>query len=151
MMQSVTSRACAVAFACFCITVSCGTSSALETLSIQINGHSFTIEVARSVEEQRLGLMFRRKLKEDGGMLFVYEADQRLDFWMKDTYIPLSIAYLAKNGEIVEIHDMEPESLRSIPSSRSVRYALELNRGAFERIGATVGIIIELPPEITDS
>ena len=150
-MTSVASRICAVTFACLCITISCSTSSALEMVSIQINGHSFTVEVARSIEEQRLGLMFRRKLKADRGMLFVYEADRRLDFWMKDTYIPLSIAYLAKNGEIVEIHDMEPESLRSILSSRSVRYALELNRGAFEQIGATVGTTIELPPEISDS
>ena len=126
------------------VSISCETQG-LETVEININGNMFVVEVARSVEEQRRGLMFRRSMEEDRGMLFVYEADRRLDFWMKDTYIPLSIAYLSSQGEIVEIFDMMPESQRSVPSSRSVRYALELNQGAFELIDAKPGTLVELP------
>ena len=126
------------------VSLSCETQG-LETVEISINDTVFVVEIARTVEEQRLGLMFRRSMDEDRGMLFVYEADRRLDFWMKDTYIPLSIAYLTSQGEIVEIFDMTPESQRSVPSSRSVRYALELNQGAFDRIDAKPGTFVELP------
>ena len=126
------------------VSISCETKG-LETVEISINGNVFVVEVARSVEEQRRGLMFRRSMEEDRGMLFVYETDRRLDFWMKDTYIPLSIAYLSSQGEILEILDMQPESQRSVPSSRSARYALELNQGAFELIDANPGTLIEFP------
>lgn len=126
------------------VSISCETQG-LETVELEIEGNVFVVEVARSVEEQRRGLMFRRSMAENRGMLFIYEADRRLDFWMKDTYIPLSIAFLSSRGEIVDIYDMMPESERSIQSSRSVRYALELNQGAFERVGAKPGTLVVLP------
>lgn len=137
--------ACTVALGCLVALGSCADGRDADTITLVIEGHEFHVEVAETLEEQRRGLMHRDRLPPDHGMLFVYDADQRLSFWMKNTHIPLSIAFISKDGRILEIHDMEPESLRSIESSRSVRYALELNQGAFERIGADVGSLVEFP------
>lgn len=102
-------------------------------------------ELAVSPEERERGLMFRKELKRGEGMLFVFEADQQLAFWMKNTSIPLSIAYLASDGTIREILDMEPFSLASHPSERSVRYALEVPKGWFAEVGLGPGDRFELP------
>lgn len=83
--------------------------------------------------------MFRDQLSDGRGMIFVFERDEILSFWMKDTRIPLSIAFIASDGRILEIRDMEPFSLASVSSSRSCRYALETPKGWFERAGAAVG------------
>ena len=146
-MKNNPSRLTYLALACLAIFFACTKSSALDTVSIEIEGTQFTIEVARTLEEQQRGLMFRRSMKENHGMIFVYEIDQTRTFWMKDTRIPLSIAYISSDGVIREIYDLEPQSLRGVSSVRSVRYALELNRGAFERIGAKVGSKVEFPPD----
>ena len=124
-----------------------GCSEDVETVVIGINGHEYTVEVARTTEEHEIGLMNRESLPKNRGMLFVYGADRRLNFWMKNTRIPLSIAFISKEGEIKEIYDMEPGSLRNISSRRSVRYALEVNRGAFQAIGAEPGTFIEFPED----
>jgi uncharacterized membrane protein (UPF0127 family) len=102
-------------------------------------------ELARSPEEQAAGLMFRKTLADGRGMLFVYEEDRRLSFWMKNTLVPLSIAYLAADGTIREIYDMEPQSLKAVSSIRSVRYALEVPRGWFDRAGLAVGDRFGIP------
>jgi uncharacterized membrane protein (UPF0127 family) len=90
-------------------------------------------EIARSDEQRRRGLMGRKSLADGEGMLFVFETDRILSFWMKDTLIPLSIAFIAHDGRILEIHDMEALSTRSIQSARSARYALEVPQGWFAR------------------
>ena len=117
----------------------------LETVELEVGDRVFTVEVARTPEEREQGLMWRTQMGEYEGMLFVFERDQRLSFWMKNTYIPLSIAYIAADGTIREIHPLEPESLTPVESTYSVRYALELNRNAFERANAGVGDTIEIP------
>jgi uncharacterized membrane protein (UPF0127 family) len=78
-------------------------------------------------------------------MLFVFEADQILSFWMKNTYIPLSIAYIAHDGKIIDIKDMYPNDTTSVVSSRSARYALETPQGWFSRSGARVGDTVKVP------
>lgn len=80
-------------------------------------------------------------------MLFVFDRDRRLSFWMKNTTIPLSLAYLSADGTVREIFDLAPESLRPVESSFAVRFALEVNRGAFARLGIKPGDKIQLPPE----
>lgn len=87
--------------------------------------------------------MGRENLDENRGMLFVYERDAKKSFWMKNTTIPLSIAYIAADGTIREIYDMEPLSTRTVDSRYSVRYALEVNQGAFERHGIKAGDKVE--------
>jgi uncharacterized membrane protein (UPF0127 family) len=103
-------------------------------------------EIARSDEQRRRGLMGRRSLADGEGMLFVFETDRILSFWMKDTLLPLSIAFISHDGRILEIHDMEALSTRSIQSARSARYALEVPQGWFERSGVGPGDTIpDLP------
>jgi len=127
---------------CF-LSFSC--SERLDTATVRLGEEQFTVEIARTPQEKAKGLMFRKTLASNHGMLFVFEEDQRLSFWMKNTYIPLSIAFISKDGEVKSIQDMEPESLRSVDSVFSVRYALEVNRGTFERLGIAPGSRIELP------
>ncbi len=103
------------------------------------------VEVARTEEEQAKGLMFREKLGKNEGMLFVYEREEILAFWMKNTRIPLSIAFIAKDGKIVDIQDMEPFDLRSHVSARPAQYALEVNQGWFEKNGIGVGDFVHIP------
>lgn len=123
---------------------SCDAESRLETMELRVGEDLYTIEIARSVEERQTGLMNREDLGDFEGMLFVFDRDQHLSFWMKNTLVPLSIAYLAKDGTIKEIYDMEPLSTRSVESRFAARYALELPQGAFSRSGARVGDRIDL-------
>ena len=81
-------------------------------------------------------------------MLFVFDSDERLSFWMKNTLIPLSIAYIASDGTIREILDMEPHSLAPVPSQYSVRYALEVPKGWFSRAGVRVGDRVSIPESV---
>jgi uncharacterized membrane protein (UPF0127 family) len=96
-------------------------------------------ELARTDEQRQQGLMYRRSLKDGEGMLFIFERDQVLSFWMKNTLIPLSIAYISGDGRILEVHDMEPGNLNPVTSSRSARYALEVPQGWFGRAGLRPG------------
>jgi uncharacterized membrane protein (UPF0127 family) len=96
-------------------------------------------EIARSAEEQRQGLMYRESLAEGRGMLFIFDRDQLLSFWMRNTLIPLSIAYIRSDGSILEIKDMVPLDENLVRSSRGVRYALEVPQGWFGRAGIGPG------------
>lgn len=105
----------------------------------------FLVEKASTPKERETGLMYRTKMAENEGMIFIFERDEHLSFWMKNTPLPLSIAYISSEGEIKEILDMQPQSEASVPSTWAVRYALELNQGAFARAGVKVGDRISLP------
>ena len=121
------------------IAVSCSKNGSLPTQVIKINQWEITVEIADTLESQQKGLMGRKSLDNDRGMLFVYDRDSRKSFWMKNTVIPLSIAYIGADGTIREIYDMEPLSTRTVDSRYSVRYALEVNQGAFEQHGIKPG------------
>ena len=125
------------------VVFSCSKNSNLQTQVIRINQWEITVETADTLESQEKGLMGRENLDENRGMLFVYERDAKKSFWMKNTTIPLSIAYIAADGTIREIYDMEPLSTRTVDSRYSVRYALEVNQGAFERHGIKAGDKVE--------
>ena len=125
------------------MTLGCSAAEDLPANKLQVGEDTYTVEVARSDEERQRGLMHRESIGEYAGMLFIFERDQHLSFWMKNTYIPLSIAYISKSGVIKSIHHMEPESLRTVKSDYAVRFALELPQGAFQRSGVEVGDTIE--------
>ena len=125
--------------------LSLGCDEILETAKLEINGYVLTVEIARTSDEQARGLMHRSSLREDRGMLFPYDRDQKLSFWMKNTSIPLSIAFIAADGTIKEIYDMKPFSLKLITSRYSVRYALEVNQGFFIRNGISAGDHVAIP------
>lgn len=119
--------------------ISMGRGEKLDKRVITLGGIDVEVEIADDSESRRTGLMNRKSMPEDAGMLFIFESDQKLSFWMKNTLIPLSIAYISAEGEIMEIYDMKPESLRPVESINSVRYALEMNQGWFSRKGIDVG------------
>ena len=103
------------------------------------NTVSVRAEIARSAAEQSRGFMKRKSIPDGTGMLFVFDRDEKLTFWMKDTPSALSIAYIDSSGLIREIYDMTPFSLAHIESTVSVRYALEVPQGWFERFNVKIG------------
>ena len=123
---------CVVAAGCFLL-ISMGGKEKFDKRILTVNGIEIEAEIADDSESRRTGLMYRKSMPENSGMLFIFENDQKMSFWMKNTLIPLSIAYISSGGEIMEIYDMKPESLRPVDSINSVRYALEMNQGWFER------------------
>jgi uncharacterized membrane protein (UPF0127 family) len=105
------------------------------------------VEVADSASERGRGLMGRPELPDDAGMVFIFPADSTSAFWMKDTLIPLSIAFYDESGAIVRILDMEPctrDPCVLYDPEASYRGALEVNRGAFERWGVREGDVLRL-------
>jgi uncharacterized membrane protein (UPF0127 family) len=100
-------------------------------------------EIALTDAQHEQGLMYRKAIKDGEGMLFVFQSDQILSFWMKNTLVALSIAYISYDGRILEIYDMQPGNLDPVKSSRSVRYALEVPQGWFSRAGLGVGDRLE--------
>ncbi|MDR2500524.1 MAG: DUF192 domain-containing protein [Treponema sp.] len=103
------------------------------------------VEAARTQAERNRGLMRRPSLAAGEGMLFVFDRDQVLHFWMKNTVIPLSIAFISSAGEVLEIRDMAPLDLTGVTSSRSARYALEVPQGWFSQAGIAPGDYARLP------
>lgn len=105
------------------------------------------VELADSDEERRRGLMDRASLPADAGMVFLFEREHQGGFWMKDTLIPLSVAFLDRDGRVLEILDMTPCASDPCPVyDPGVRYvaAVEVNRGAFARLGVAVGDVARL-------
>ena len=94
-----------------------------------------TAEIAATEEQRARGLMFREEIKDGEGMLFIFERDQFVSFWMKNTLVPLSIAYISHAGIIMEIFDMKPNDLTPVLSSFPIRYALEVPQNWFNRAG----------------
>ena len=103
------------------------------------------VEIADDTAEQRRGLMERTELAENAGMLFVFDREAPRSFWMRNTLIPLSIAYIASDGRIVDIQDMQPLDDTSHPSAEPAQYALEVNQGFFAERGIEVGNVVEIP------
>ena len=122
----------------------------LRTLTIHTSGGDeveVRVEIADNFFEQTRGLMYRKELGEDRGMLFVYPQERELSYWMKNTRIPLSIAYIDSERRIVDILDMKPldDEPPHYVSSEPVQYALEVNQGFFEKRGVEEGNRVELP------
>lgn len=109
----------------------------------KINKKIYTFELAITDKEREKGLMFRKKLDKDSGMLFVYSSMNYLYFYMKNTLIPLDIAFLDYEHKIIDIQSMEPLDETTIISKKKAMYALEANRGFFDRVGLKVGDKIE--------
>jgi len=103
------------------------------------------VEVADSPEERSVGLMFRESLPEDQGMLFVFEQDGQHSFYMRNTLIPLSIAFVKSDGGIVEIEDMEPQTEDLHSGPEPYRYTVEANQGWYDRNGISAGSRAVIP------
>jgi len=141
-------------FAVFASAASCapraeGAAAKTEKLTISTDRGDahFQVEVADSDEERRIGLMYRTSLPENGGMLFDFSDEDRVQsMWMKNTLIPLDMAFIAKDGRIVRIEAMTtPRSLASISSGAPVAAVLEVAGGRFEALGVKAGDIVHHP------
>jgi uncharacterized protein len=117
---------------------------------LTVDGHRITVEVARRPDEQRRGLMFRDSLPPDHGMLFVFPIEEVQAFWMRNTKLPLSIAYADASGKIVRVADLEPLDERPVTSIAPARYALEMNRGWFAAHDVVPGDRITEIPRAVD-
>lgn len=126
-----------------CFITSC--MEKLETIDLYIKGTRFVVECARTQEERAKGLMYRKKLTPRTGMIFIFQDNYQGSFWMKNTYIPLSIAFISRNGEILDMKDMEPLSLKQVKSRYPYKYALEVNQGEFEETGIRSGNYVVFP------
>ncbi|MFO1324584.1 MAG: DUF192 domain-containing protein [Burkholderiales bacterium] len=119
----------------------------LPTIPLTIGSQKLVAEVATTMETRATGLMYRFSLKPDHGMLFVFERAEPQAFWMKNTYIPLSIAFIAADGRILNIEDMAPQTEESHWSKGPALYALEMKKGWFRDKGIAPGAIVKgLPP-----
>ncbi len=112
----------------------------LPTVKLYLADKTVVAEVASTVTQIATGMMFRESMAENDGMLFVFGRPHAASFFMKNTKVPLSCAYINPEGEILEIYDMEPLNLESIPSkSDKIQFVLEMNQGWFEKNGIKVG------------
>ena len=133
--------------ACGSIATASRAASELPTIPLSINGQKIVAEVARTPDERANGLMNRFSLRPDHGMVFVFERAEPLAFWMKNTFIPLSIAFIAADGHIVNVEDMAPQDESSHWSKAPALYALEMRKGWFAERGIKAGdVVAGLPP-----
>ena len=120
----------------------------LPTTTLKIGSATVTAEIAADDNSRIMGLMFRKGLDKDHGMLFVMPRVGPVGFWMKNTFIPLSIAFIDAHGRIMEIHDLEPFNEKTVRSQFSnIAYALEMSRGWFSDNAVFPGTTISGLPE----
>jgi len=114
------------------------------TLSVGI--HQIDTQLATTPEQHQTGLMFRKDMPQHEGMLFVFESPSRLCFWMKNTLLPLTAAFIADDGTIVNLENMKPQTTDSHCATKPVRYVLEMNQGWFAKKGVKPGAKISGRP-----
>ena len=136
-------------FCLLLLSASCSSKSKLPVKKLTLTnseGKEIAVkaEIASTFEERRNGFMFRQDIPDGTGMLFIFEEEQVLDFWMKNTPHPLSIAYIDRNGKIRDILDMTPYSLENVTSSTKVLYALEVPQGWFGKVNVRTGDKLKL-------
>lgn len=115
------------------------------TVPMQIGNKTFTLEIANTFESRKTGLMHRKSMPADHGMIFVFADEQPLGFWMKNTLIPLDVIYLDAKGKVISIKKLEPLDLSPVDSDGPAKYAIEINRGAAEGAGVKVGDVLTIP------
>ena len=130
--------------------LACGAATHLPTQRLEVGKHTVVAEIADEPQERSSGLMYRKSLGKDAGMLFVYANSASRSFWMKNTSIPLSIAFVSADGSIVNIEQMKPHDLNSTLSATEVPYALEMQRGWFESRGIVPGTTIKGLPSLPE-
>ncbi len=120
----------------------------LPTTTLTIEASKLVVEVVDTPDDRATGLMNRFSLQPDHGMLFVFDHPQPLAFWMKNTYIPLSIAFIDEGGRVINVDDMAPQTESSHWSSAPARYALEMRKGWFAEHGVKAGDRIDGIPGV---
>ena len=126
-----------------CGALACAADQPLQELRLEIKGHRLVAEVAADDATRTTGLMHRRMMPENRGMLFVFPGASPQSFWMRNTYIPLSIAFIDDSGTIINIADMKPLTTDPHSSARPAKYALEMNQGWFAKRGLKAGTKVD--------
>ena len=140
------------AIACSAFLLATGIASAqtaaqkLDSIRLSAGMHVIQAELAQTPDERSTGLMFRKTMGTNEGMLFAFEQAGQQCFWMKNTLLPLSVAFIADDGSVVNIDDMKPQTLASHCSTQPVRFVLEMNEGWFARRGIKAGSKIQGAP-----
>jgi uncharacterized membrane protein (UPF0127 family) len=111
----------------------------LPTITLGAGMHNIRAEVASTPEQHQIGLMFRKEMGPNDGMLFIFDRPGQQCFWMKNTLIPLAVAFIADDGTVVNLDEMAPQTLASHCSTQPVRHVLEMNAGWFARKGIKPG------------
>ena len=122
-----------------------GGAQSLPAVKMKIGDRTFDLEVAKTSDQQAIGLMKRDSMPENRGMIFVFQDEHMLEFWMKDTRIPLDIMYLDGNGKVVSVSTMRPYDLSTVSSEVPAQYAIELNAGMVKRLGIKTGDVLDIP------
>ncbi len=118
----------------------------LPSVTLNAGMHNIQAEVAQTPDERSIGLMFRKSMGANEGMLFAFEQPAKQCFWMKNTLLPLSIAFVSADGTVVNIDDMKPQTLDSHCSVKEVPFVLEMNAGWFAKRGIKAGFKLKGPP-----
>ncbi len=118
----------------------------LPSVTLNAGMHNIQAELAQTPDERSIGLMFRKSMGANEGMLFAFEQPAKQCFWMKNTLLPLSIAFVSADGTVVNIDDMKPQTLDSHCSVKEVPFVLEMNAGWFAKRGIKAGFKLKGPP-----
>lgn len=111
----------------------------LQRVKLSAGMHQIDAQVALTPEQRQIGLMFRKDMPQHEGMIFVFEQPTQQCFWMKNTILPLTAAFVADDGTIVNLADMKPQTTDAHCSEKPVRYVLEMNKGWFAKKGIKAG------------
>jgi uncharacterized membrane protein (UPF0127 family) len=118
-------------------------AASLPEVTLTIGGNKATVEVASTEQQREIGLMHRRMLPENRGMLFVFPDVAAHSMWMMNTFVPLSVAFLDREGRIINIEDMKPQTQDTHSAAKPAKYALEMNLGWFAKRKIKPGTQIE--------
>ena len=118
----------------------------LQRVALSAGMHQIDAQVALNPEQRQVGLMFRKNMPQHEGMIFVFEQPTKQCFWMKNTLLPLTAAFVADDGTIVNLADMKPQTLDAHCSDKPVRYVLEMNQGWFSKKGIRAGTKLQGGP-----
>jgi len=140
MNDSLARRAGAIAVLCLAALAS-AQEGPQKLAQVRLNAgiHNINAELASTPQQREIGLMFRTAMPANDGMLFAFEQPAQQCFWMRNTLIPLSVAFIGDDGSVVNIDDMKPQTLDSHCSAKPVRFVLEMNEGWFAKRGIKVG------------
>jgi len=140
MNDSLARRAGAIAVLCLAALASAQEGpQKLAPVRLNAGIHNINAELASTPQQREIGLMFRTAMPANDGMLFAFEQPAQQCFWMRNTLIPLSVAFIGDDGSVVNIDDMKPQTLDSHCSAKPVRFVLEMNEGWFAKRGIKMG------------
>jgi uncharacterized protein len=111
----------------------------LQRIQLSAGMHQIDTQLAQTPEQRQIGLMWRKEMPQHEGMLFIFEQPSQQCFWMKNTLLPLTAAFVADDGTIVNLEDMKPQTTEPHCSAKPVRYVLEMNKGWFAKKGIKAG------------